>query len=169
MAILWHGTSHCEMPSTCPITQVYYMHYKGVYAKEYKDVLLQGGKDALAGLFRHAQDIFSSRFIRDWVFQQDMPRIHVAVVKLLKEICPHVLPWPCNSPDFSLVDNVWSLVQCHSTMMRCGMTCKASEWPLLGSGRVLHHTHSTYTTSTRACQGGCNSALPLMEILWTEM
>jgi hypothetical protein len=72
------------------------MHDKRVCAKEYKDVLLKGGREALAGLIMRAQGIFSSRIVKDWVFQQDMPRIHVAAVKLLKAFCPHVLPWPCN-------------------------------------------------------------------------
>ena len=34
-------------------------------------------------------------------------------MKLLKQLCPHLLPWPCNSPDFNLIENVGSLVQCH--------------------------------------------------------
>jgi hypothetical protein len=52
------------MPSTCPPTQVY-VYCKGVCAKEYKDVLLKGEADALAGLIMQAQGIFRSRFIRD--------------------------------------------------------------------------------------------------------
>jgi hypothetical protein len=87
------------------------MYYNGVCAKEYKDVALEGGRNALAGLIMHAQGIFSSRFIRDWVFQQKMSRVPVADVKLLKAFWPHVLPWPCNLPDFNLVENLWSVVQ----------------------------------------------------------
>jgi hypothetical protein len=87
--------------------------YKGVCAQEYKDVLLKGGKGAVAGLVMQGRGIFSSKSITDWVFQQDMPRIHVAAVQLLRDVCPHVLPWPCNSPEFNLIENVWSLVQYH--------------------------------------------------------
>jgi hypothetical protein len=49
------------------------MYYNGVCAKEYKDVALKGGMNALAGLIMQARGIFSSRFIRDWVFQQKCP------------------------------------------------------------------------------------------------
>jgi hypothetical protein len=49
------------------------MYCNGVCAKEYKDVALKGGRNALAGSLMQARGMFNSRFRRDWVFQQKCP------------------------------------------------------------------------------------------------
>jgi hypothetical protein len=85
--------------------------YKGVCSKEYKDILLHGGKGASMGLIEDARSILEAEGIADWAFQQDNPNIHMTAIPLLEEACPRLLPWPHVSPDLSLIENVWSMVE----------------------------------------------------------
>jgi transposase len=87
--------------------------HKGVCSREYKDVLLSGGAGASMGLIEDARAIFEAAGVTKYAFQQDNPNIHLAAIAILQENCPRLLPWPATSPDLSLIENVWSLVEFH--------------------------------------------------------
>jgi transposase len=87
--------------------------YRGVCAAEYKDILQRGGVNCDTGLVMEASGIFGSVDIVDWVFQHDRPKIHKAAMLLLQYLCPFVLDWPSNSPDLSLIENVWARIEYH--------------------------------------------------------
>lgn len=87
--------------------------YRGVCAAEYKGILQKGGVSCDIGLVMEASGIFGSVGILDWVFLQDRPMIHRAAMILLKHLCPFLLDWPSNSPDLSLIENVWARIEYH--------------------------------------------------------
>lgn len=84
-----------------------------MWAAEYKDILQNGGVNCGTGLVQEASGIFGSVGLVQWLFQQDRPKMHKAALTLLKYLCPSVLDWPSNSPDLSLIENVWSRIEYH--------------------------------------------------------
>lgn len=81
--------------------------YVGVCAEEYQTMVLP--------LFaREGRRLFARRHSRAWMLQQDGAAIHqtVASLQLARSVAPGGLlePWPANSPDFSLIENVWAMM-----------------------------------------------------------
>jgi hypothetical protein len=81
--------------------------YKGVCAAEYQD-------HVLPILGREGNRLFRSKHRRHWILQQDGARIHTAPLSLAlaAKAAPGGLlhPWPANSPDLSIIENVWSMM-----------------------------------------------------------
>jgi hypothetical protein len=61
------------------------------------DILLKGGRGERAGLLMQGEGIFTSKGVRDCVFQQDMLKIHTVVVGLLKYMCPDLMSWQASA------------------------------------------------------------------------
>lgn len=81
--------------------------YKGVCAQEYQEKVLPMFKE-------EGGRLFGSRNRRSWMLQQDGARIHQtdASLAMAAAAAPGGLvhPWPPNSPDLSIIENVWSLM-----------------------------------------------------------
>lgn len=85
--------------------------YKGVCSKEYIKSLVDGGVGATMGLLEDAKSVFEGQGVSDWLHQHDCPNIHVAAQEIINQLCPGRLDWHRNSPDLSLIENVWSMVE----------------------------------------------------------
>lgn len=92
---------------------------RNITSKEYKAVLE-------CTLLPEGRRIFSAQGIGSWVLQQDNDPTHKEAPKIVNEFNRKhgssitVLPnWPPNSPDLSLIENVWAYLQAKLNALGC--------------------------------------------------
>jgi hypothetical protein len=110
--ISMHGATSLHIVSGTTGVQSKY-GLKGVGGKEYVDVLKVGGEGNNKGMVQEAAELFNYQGGGGWIWEQDMPNIHKnkGVAAHLKQVGVGMLPWASNSPDMSLIENVWSEVE----------------------------------------------------------
>lgn len=80
---------------------------RGICSKEYR-------RDVLPVFESEGARLFNKHHRRSWLLQQDGARIHqtAASITQAEKSAPSGLlhPWPPNSPDLSLIENVWAMM-----------------------------------------------------------
>lgn len=92
---------------------------KNITSSEYEDVLTKT-------LLPEGQKIFATQGIASWTLQQDNDPTHKAAGDIVKQYnvkhgCSiSLLPrWPPSSPDLSLIENIWSIMQLNMDAKGC--------------------------------------------------
>ena len=68
---------------------------------------MNDGRNGRTGVIMQGERMLASTMIVGYVFQQERPK-SMLQLQYAQHMCPHVLPWPCNSLDPSLNESVCS-------------------------------------------------------------
>ena len=130
--------------------------YRGMCAREYQEVVLS--QLAAAG-----NQLFSGRrrYVRSWQLQQDGAKQHTTADSLstVRALVPGGAFewWLANSPDLSLIENVWAWMD---AQLRLRPQCMTVEELKEALAEIVQRLMPSFLQPLTACRGASRLALP---------